>query len=287
MQMKKLYLTFEGPSVGESGLPVDAFAHALTGLQDAMRLMVEHLGGRQSGPGQPPRWAREQSSLQLTAVRSGSLIAELTLAEVDGQLSFENLGEQAIESIYSWDGRQDSALPPQVTNRLGAIPSELPADVRVWLGSADAPLKTEIKRASSAVRSVPQSEEVLLQGWLREVNWHRGTAQLHDYTGSFVPLRFSEEHAEEMQRLARQHVEVRGHGKLNQKGDWMPVTVEQISAGRSWGEPFDMDKFLTDPDPKIFDPNNLVTASEPFDVDEFVNIIHSGRDEGGKESSDC
>ena len=41
----------------------------------------------------------------------------------------------------------------------------------------------------------------------------------------------------------------------------MPVTVEQISAGRPWGE--------------------------PFDVDEFVNIIHSGRDEGGKESPDC
>ncbi len=285
--MNRLYLTFEGPSVGESGVPVDAFAHALTGMQDAMRLMVEHLGGRQPGPGQPPRWAREQSSLQLTAVRPGSLVAELTLAELDGQLSFENLGEQAVEAIYNWDGSQDSALPPEVTNRLDAIPSELPADVRVWLGSADAPLKTEIKRPSSIVRSVPQSEEALLQGWLREVNWHRGTAQLHDYAGSFVRLRFSEEHAEDMQRLARQHVEVRGHGQFNQKGDWTPVTVEQITVAHQWGEPFDMDKFLNDPNPKIFDPDNLITASDPFDVDEFVNIIHSGRDEGRKESPDC
>ena len=47
--MNRLYLTFEGQHVGESGLPVDAFAHALTGMQDAMRLMVEHLGGRQPG----------------------------------------------------------------------------------------------------------------------------------------------------------------------------------------------------------------------------------------------
>ena len=52
--MNRLYLTFEGPDIGESGLPVDAFAHALTGMQDAMRLMVEHLGGRPPGPGQPP-----------------------------------------------------------------------------------------------------------------------------------------------------------------------------------------------------------------------------------------
>lgn len=110
---------------------------------------------------------------------------------------------------------------------------------------------------------------------------------MHEYTVSFVRLRFSEEQAKDMQRLARQHVEVRGHGKLNQKGDWMPVTVKQISTGRPWGEPFDMDEFLNDPDPKLFDPDGLVTASEPFDVDEFVNIIHSGRDEGGKESPDC
>ena len=90
-----------------------------------------------------------------------------------------------------------------------------------------------------------------------------------------------------MQRLARQHVEVRGRGQFNQKGSWTPVTVEEIRTTHPFGEPFDMDEFLNDPTPKLFDPDNLVTASEPFDVDEFVNIIHSGRDEGGKESPDC
>ncbi len=285
--MNRLYLTFEGPHVGESGLPVDAFAHALTGMQDAMRLMVEHLGGRQPGPGQSPRWVREQSSLQLTTVRPGSLVVELTVAAPDGQLPMENYAEQAVKAIYGWDGSQDSTLPPAVTDRLCDIPSALPADVRLWLGSADVLRKTEIKRSSAAARPVRQSEEALLQGWLREVNWYRGTAQLHDYTGSYVGLRFSREHAQDMQRLARQHVEVRGRGQFNQKGDWTSVTVEKITAARSWGEPFDMDEFLNDPNPKIFDSDNLITASEPFDVDEFVDIIHSGRDEGGKELSDC
>ncbi len=51
--MNKLFLTFEGPHIGESGLPVNAFAQALTCMQDAMRIMVEHLGGRKPGPGQP------------------------------------------------------------------------------------------------------------------------------------------------------------------------------------------------------------------------------------------
>ena len=89
-----------------------------------------------------------------------------------------------------------------------------------------------------------------------------------------------------MQRLATQFVEVRGRGQFDQKGNWTNVTVEQIASTRSWREPFDMDEFLNEPDPKIFDPDNLVTASEPFDVDEFIRIIHDGRDEGRKESSD-
>ena len=45
--MNKVNLTFEGPHVGEVGLPVDAFSHTLTGMQDAMRLMVRT-------PGRPP-----------------------------------------------------------------------------------------------------------------------------------------------------------------------------------------------------------------------------------------
>lgn len=281
--MNRLYLTFEGPDIGESGLPVDAFAHALTGMQDAMRLMVEHLGGRPPGPGQPPRWVREQSSLQLTAVRPGSLVAELTLTPSDGQLPLENYGEQAVEAICSWDGIQDSTLPQAVTDRLRDIPSALPEDVRFWVGGADRRRKTEIKRPSPTSRSVQESEEAHLQGWLREVNWYRGTAQLYDYTGSYVRLRFSEEHAQDMLRFATQYVEVHGHGKFDQDENWTNVTVEQIASTPSWREPFDLEEFLNDPDPKVFDPDNLITASEPFDVDEFIQIIHAGRDEGRKE----
>ena len=201
--MNRLYLTLERPHVGEAGLPVDAFIHTLTGMQDAMRLMVEHSGGRQPGPGQPSRWVRDQSSLQLTAVRPGSLVAELTLAPPDRQLPFEDYAEQALTAICNWDGSQDSTLPTAVTDRLCDIPSARPMDVRLWLGSAETPRRIEITRP--------------------------------------------------------------------------------CPAARSWGEPFDMDEFLNDPNPKIFDPDNLVTASEPFDVDEFVGIIHAGRDEGRKD----
>ena len=155
MQIDKLYLTFEGPHVSEGGLPVDGFIAALTGIQNAMRLMVEHLGGRQPGPGQPPRWVQERSSLQLTAVHPGSLVAELTLAPPDGQLPLKDYVEQALTAICNWDGSQDSTLPTAVTDRLCDIPSALPVDVRLWLGSVDFPRKTEIRRLRPTAHHLP------------------------------------------------------------------------------------------------------------------------------------
>ena len=280
--MNRLFLTFEGPRVGEDGLPVDAFSQTLTGMQDAMRLMVEHVGGRQPGPGQPPRWVREQSRLQLTAVRPGSLVAELAMPQPDGQLTLEDHAFQAFTAIYNWDGSQDSTLPTAVTDRLYDMASALPEDVRLWLGNAETHRKTEVTRPRSPARSTVQSEEALLYGWLKEVNWHKGTAQLHDYSGSFVRLRFGGEYAQDMLRVATQYVEIRGRGAFNQGGNWTTIGVKEITAARSIGEPFDMEQFLNDPNPKTFDSDNLVTASEPFDVDEFVRSIHDGRDEGRK-----
>ena len=52
------------------------------------------------------------------------------------------------------------------------------------------------------------------------------------------------------------------------------------------GEAFSLDSFLNTPNPKLFDPDRIVTASEPFDVDEFIHKIHEGRDGERKELSD-
>ncbi len=45
-----------------------------------------------------------------------------------------------------------------------------------------------------------------------------------------------------------------------------------------------MEAFLNDPNPKIFDPETVVRASEPFDVDEFLRGIYEGRNVGRKKS---
>ena len=287
MVTKQLSVTFEGPRVAEDGVPVAAFVAALEGVQDAMRRMVEHLGDRQPGPGRPPNWVQDQSRLRLAATRPGSLVAELALdAPPDGQLHMGDFGPKAFDALQRWNGSEDSTLPNVVTDRLYAIPSALPDDMRLWFGGADDPRRVEVRRIERAARTTAETEEALLHGWLKEVNWEQHTAQLHRSHGRYVPLRFDAALDGEMLQLATQYVEVRGHGRFDKDDEWTSVQVKQVNGTHSWREPFDRDAFLSDPNPKIFDPEKVVTASEPFDVDEFIRVIHEGRDVDREESSD-
>ena len=277
--MTQLYLTFEGPRISKHGVPVDALVSALQGIQDALQLMVEHLANYQRKRGKPPKWIKDQSVLQLSATRPGSFVAELTLepAAIGSEMS-ESYGERALYALQRWEGGYNSSLPEAVVDRLGKIPPALPRDVRLWLGDAEDFRRVEIRRTRRALTYTPGTEEALLYGWLKMVNWDKRTAQLHRYRDRYVPLRFDPDLDDEMRRLANQFVVVKGEGRFNNNEQWQSVKVVEIAATRSSGEPFDMEGFLKNPNPKIFDPETVVTASEPFDVDEFIRVVREGRD---------
>ena len=285
--MKQLSLTLEGPRVAEGGVPVAALITTLEGVQDAMRLMVEHLGEQQPKRGRRPKWIQEQSALRLVSTKPGSFVAELA-REPSGNVEVfqRDYGLRAFDALQNWNGSENSTLPGVVTARLYQIPSALPQGVRVWLGGADDSPRVEIKRRSRARRVGPGTEEALLHGWLKAVNWDKRTAQLHRSVDGYVRLRFDEPLDEAMLDLAKQYVEVRGRGRFRKDGVWTAVDVMQLSGTRSWHEPFDMATFLDDPNPKVFSSKNVVTASEPFDVDEFNRAIREGRDVSRGESSD-
>ena len=102
-------------------------------------------------------------------------------------------------------------------------------------------------------------EPALVEGRLMEVNWACGTAELHFIPQRVVPLRFDPALNDDMRRLATQYVEIRGRGRFNDNDEWDVIYVEQITSTRSWSEPFDLDAFRNAPDPKIFDPDKIVT----------------------------
>ena len=118
--MNQIFVTFEESGTPTDGVRLDALITALDGVQDAVRLMVQHLGDRRPGPGQPPRWVQDQSSLRLKSTREGSFIAELALDPPPcGQQYLENYGEQAFDAFLDWNGDEDAQLP--------SFPAKLPA----------------------------------------------------------------------------------------------------------------------------------------------------------------
>ena len=279
MAEQRLTFALSDPDESRPGSLVPEILTALEGIQDAVRLMVQHLGDREKGPGQPPKWIRDQSTLRLVEMRPGSLIADLVVeAPPDGQSYLDDFGNRAIVALLEWNGMQASTLPKDVEDTLHSTAAKLSDGVRLWFGDRDNAHKTEIQRRPTVARTTTSVTEVLLHGWLYEVNWDRGTAQLHDYSGEYVPLRFAEEFHEDMLRLATRHVEVRGRGRFNDNDKWTMVEVQGLSAARSWDDPFDVETFLNDPNPRTFDPERVVTTSEPFDVDDFIRGIREGRD---------
>ena len=284
---EKLFVTLDGARVSDGSVPLNEFLIAMQGVQDAMRLMVEHLGDRQRSPGQPPKWVREQSTLRLGATHVGSYVAELTLEPPpDGQGYLEDFGPQAFDALRSWNGGEDSTLPKEVTERLYEIPHSLPVEVNLWLGGNENIRNVEIKRVGRTQVVHSDSEEALVHGWLKEVNWHKGTAQLHQYGDKYVQLRFNTDLDIEMRRLANGFVEVHGRGRLKAMGEWGTVQVEGLNTTRAWSDPFNLETFLNNPNPKIFDPEKVVRASDPFDVDEFIGTIHEARDMPREEPND-
>lgn len=284
----ELHVTFEGPEVGEYGVLLDDLQKTLNGVRRAVTLMVRHLMGVDTSRGRPPNPVREQSSLRLVGTSHGSLVAELSVGMPSNAAgSSQDYGQRALDQIVGWQPENDDSFPEPVADALRAIGTRLSPEVSVvWLGIPSSGRRLEIRRKGRERSVATRSERALLHGWLKQVNWARRTAQLHRYEREYVQLRFDAALDDEMLRLATQYVEVRGRGQFNKDDSWRTVQVEQVNGTRSWRETFDLEAFRNNPNPKIFDPDKVVTASEPFDVDEFLRIIYEGRDVGRKEPSE-
>lgn len=282
MSQDALIVTLDGPRSAD-GVRADDFARVLTAVSRAMRIMVADLGGRPPRAGRWPNWVEEQSRLKLAPTRPGSFVAELTLdTSAESWHWGDDYGERALAALSAWDGEEDSTLPPTVTECLYDAASHLSKGTDLWLGD-----NSMSRRVLVTPPPEPQALETLtarLHGWLKAVNWDRRTARLYDAGGRYVRLRFRQQHDEEMRYLARQYVEVEGQGEINRRDKWSVVRVEELRETRPLSEPFDLDAMINEPNPKVFDPDNVVTASEPFDVDEFLREIHDGRDVGREDS---
>ena len=120
-----------------------------------------------------------------------------------------------------------------------------------------------------------EPESALIRGWLEDVDPKNGTARLNTLMDHSVPLRFDSALRKNMLRLETKHVRVDGRGWISDEDEWVVIDIEEIVPTSS--EVRTVEEILNDPNPKLFDPDTVVTASEPFDVDEFLRTIYEGR----------
>ena len=128
---------------------------------------------------------------------------------------------------------------------------------------------------SDTYEPLGEPEPALIQGRLEGVDLKRGTARLDNYMDDSVPLRFDTALEEDVLRLESTHVRVEGKGWISDEDEWVVINIEKIVPTSS--EVRTVEEILNDPNPKLFDPDTVVTASEPFDVDEFLRVIYEGR----------
>lgn len=280
MAARTLSVTFEGPGT-DSGVPLEDLQKTFQHLQDAVRMTVEHLSGSDvPRRGRPSNAVRQASGLRLLATRPGSLIAELTLAPpMEDQLFDDDIGQRALEAILDLNDDGDGSVPPSAVAQLRSIGTDLSSAVTsVWLGDSRDRRRVRFECVGRPTRSPGSTEAAVLYGWLREVNWEKGTAQLHDNVGGYVALRFDPALDAEMVRLATRYVKISGSGRFNKGGGWTTVTVDAIHDTRSWDKPSDLESIMEGSGGTAFDAAAVVIAEEPFDVEDFIDAVHRGRD---------
>ena len=268
--------------MGEAGLAVEDLWKTLTHVQRAVRLMVGHLmGAGTARRGRPSKPVREHSALRLVRTSPGSFVAELELSPPYGdQREVLHYGARAVNDILNWNDGAGPSVPREVAKELTAAARGLSEEIDlIRLRNPVTECSLTLTRMQHVRERVAAEElDASLQGRLMMVDWKRRTAQLHSYGADYVRLRFDAALDDEMKLLATQHVEVTGRGHFVKDGNWVDFHVKQLKATRSWQEPFDPDRILHDPSPKIFDPEQVVRTSEPFDVDDFMRAIREGRD---------
>lgn len=274
MLAQELRLSFNGPGISENGVPLEDLHKTFRHLQNAFWLAVSHLEGSATPTGQAPAWIKRGCGLRIMQISPNPLVAELGIASLtDAKASSRDSSSKAIDLIMQWQSESSNSLPAPIVKELSRIGKSLSPEVdSVSLHHPDNDHILNIPQAPT------ESVTAILHGQLMAVDWLKRTAQLHPRTSRPVTLQFNATMDDEMHRLARQSVEVKGQGRLSSNDEWVSVQIEQIESTHTFNLPFDFEAFRKNPDRKVFDPSDIVTASEPFDVDEFIREIHRARD---------
>ncbi len=282
---KRIDIIFKGsgPDAGH-GVDLDDLSKVAEHLRNALRHVLADMMGTDISAGRPLDIIRAQSALRIVSNSPGSLEAHFEVGRhTNGQAALEDHTDEAVTRILNSQNGGTDTLPDAAKEALRSINDVLPADIEtVTIGEPNSKNRLRFtRRVNSRQQSRGAEEEALLFGWLREINWAQGTAQLHDWGGDHVNLSFDTLLADDMRQFATEFVRIGGLGRIDESDSWGRVRIREIAPAGSFNtKPFDLEAFLNDPSPKIFDPDKLVKIDlSDEEYESFVRAIEEGRGE--------
>ena len=121
-------------------------------------------------------------------------------------------------------------------------------------------------------------ERALLHGQLKNVSLRYGTAELHRYNEKPVPLRFDTKMDHKMIRLRNKYIEIEGRGVINKNDRWENIHVTDANDEPYGKKSFDLEAFRNNRNPKVFDPDNMITIEMTDEEwESFDRAIHESR----------
>ena len=280
---KRIDIIFKGPGPDAGhGVDLDDLRKVAEHMRNAVRHVLADMMGTDISDGRPLDTIREQSALRLVSTSTGSLEAHIEIGRyTNGQAALEDHTDEAVTRIlHSQNGGADT-LPDAAKEALRSINDDLPADIEtVTVGEPNSKNRLRFaRRVNSRLQSRGAEDEAVLYGWLREINWAQGTAQLHDWGGGHVNLSFEPLLAEDMRQFATEFVRIGGLGRIDESNSWGRVRIREIVPAGSFNtKPFDLETFLNDPSPKVFDPDKLVKIDlSDEEYESFISAIEEGR----------
>ena len=283
MAVKQLNVSFECVDASE-GLSLSNLTSALSGVQRAVRNMVEYMAGVEPPKRRRPLdWTSRQSALSLRSISADSLVAELMLQSSSSAQSpyadGRDYGSEAIDAILDWQCDGSRKLPYEVSNALIGIYDNLSSNVcRVSLYNPRDERRMSIPRDLNREKVV-HYERTIVQGNLMEIDWARNTARLERRGSKPVPLEFDDRLNGDMQRYAKQFIKVIGTGTLDiTEDEWVNVKVEEVIGDRSPYEPFDIRELNRNP--KVFHAEDMRDVSlfeSDEELNDFIRIIRESR----------
>lgn len=229
---QKLTVTIDGPGVQQGRIALRDLQRIIHPLEQAVRALLPRLpeGSARSQPD-----GRQSVRFLLSGIQPGSAVAEGSLA-VEATIVDSMFDDDPVNRLVQGLNQGDEELPERVKRFIDRLQRNFPEGVEtVEISIPGQVNKATLLPLEEEEVAAPAAEERIVTGRLMEVNFHarRGQLEVQRVRGRLttkrIALQFIDEQASDMQRCARQLVNIKGRAWLGPDRDIHLLDVASIA----------------------------------------------------------